>query len=97
MCLFQKGLLWNFSNSWGPMCADCQNVAGLCRFYFVSYWFVALQCEAIFITLLNVRGERKFLGNVNPRNPRSSNPHEQNNDDSTVVVKITNVLPTLFS
>ena len=94
MCLFLKGLLWNYFNSWGPMCADCQNVAGSCRFYFVSYWFVALQCEAICITLLNVRGDANSWVTLTHEIHDHQTP--TNNDDSTVVVKITNVLRTLF-
>ena len=77
LCVFFKRDNYGFSSKCGSMFVDSQNFAGSCRFYFVSNWFVALLCKEIFITFLIVRGERKFVGKVNPRKTRTLNPHEQ--------------------
>ena len=50
-------LLWNHSYSWGPMFVVCQDYASSCGFNFLGNWFVALQCKAIVIALLNVCGD----------------------------------------
>ena len=61
----------------------CQDYASSCGFNFLGNWFVALQCKAIVIALLNVCGDVNLTHEI----------HEYytpppNNDDSTVLQQL---------
>lgn len=64
--VYCKLTLWNHICSWKPMIEDCQRLAGLREQNFTGNWFARQ-----FITLLNIGGKGT------PRNPQTSNPHEQ--------------------
>ena len=55
---------------------DCQNFAGSWGRNFLGNWFEALQCRTIHYFVKHSWG-RKFVDKGKPKNPRTSNPHEQ--------------------
>lgn len=63
---FDIHVLWNHSNSWGPVFVNYLHFAGS-RGCHVSLcnWFVALQCGTIHYILKYPWGH-KFVGKVNP-------------------------------
>ena len=58
------------------MFVDYQNFAGSMELNFMGYWFVVLQYRTIHFFIKRSLG-RKFVGDRNPRNPGTLNPHEQ--------------------